>query len=136
MSSIRPSSLLRYALLGDALASGATGLLASAGAGLLAPVLGLPEPLLRYAGLALLPYASIVAVLGTRTSVSRGAVWAVVVINALWTLDSVLLLASGWVAPTTLGAAFVVAQGLVVAAFAAAQARGLGSNAPAKLARA
>ena len=136
MSSIRPSTFLRYALLGDALASGATGLLAFAGAGLLAPWLGLPEPLLRYAGLVLLPYALVVAVLGTRAEVVRSAVWTVIVVNALWVLDSVVLLGSGWVAPTTLGTAFVVFQAVVVAGFAAAQAYGLRANASATLARA
>src|SRR5215207_1662991 len=88
---IRPSTFLRYALLGDAIASGATGLLSFAGAGLLSSLLGLPEPLLRYAGL-------------------------------------VLLLASGWVAPTTLGSTFVLFQAFVVAVFAVAQAYGTSSG--------
>ena len=133
MPHIRPSAFLRYALLGDALASGATGLLAFAGADALAGLLGLPQPLLRYAGLALLPYGLVVAWLGSRPGVPRGAVWAVVAANVLWAVDSVVLLASGWVAPTMLGVAFVIFQAAAVAAFAAAQAYGLGSNASARL---
>ena len=120
-----PTAFLRYALLGDALASGATGLLTLVGAGLLTDVLGLPTGLLRGVGLVLLPYAGFVAWLGTRTSPARGAVWAVVAINALWVVDSLVLLASGWVVPTGLGTAFVLGQALVVAGFAAAQAHGL-----------
>ena len=58
MSIFRPSTLLRYALIGDAVASGATGLLMAGGSGLLAGLLGLPEELLRVAGLVLLPYAA------------------------------------------------------------------------------
>ena len=133
MPHIRPSTFLRYALLGDALASGATGLLAFAGADALANLLGLPQPLLRYAGLVLLLYAIFVGWLGRRASIPRGAVWAVVVMNALWAADSMALLASGWVAPTMLGAAFVIVQALVVAGFAAAQAYGAGPNASARL---
>ena len=50
-----PANLLRLALVADAVASGATGLLMFAGAGLLAGLLGLPDELLRYAGDVLLP---------------------------------------------------------------------------------
>lgn len=57
-SSFQPSPLLRYALIGDALASGATGLLLAGGTGLPTGLLGLPEQLMRYAGLFLLPYAA------------------------------------------------------------------------------
>ena len=124
-SSFQPSPLLRYALIGDALASGATGLLLAGGAGFLTGFFGLQEQLMRYAGLFLLPYALVVAYVGTRATVSRGAVWAIIVVNALWVIESIMLLIAGWVAPTTLGIAFVAAQALVVAAFAEAQFLGL-----------
>ncbi|KAA2237199.1 hypothetical protein [Salinarimonas soli] len=125
MITLKTLSVLRAALLADAAASGATGLLALAGAGLLAGPLGLPAPLLQGAGLILLPYAAFVAWLGTRAVPARGLVLAVVAINVLWTLDSLALLASGWVAPSALGIAFVGLQALVVGGFAAAQAYGL-----------
>lgn len=125
----RPSPFLRYALLADALASGATGLLAFAGAGVLADLLGLPTALLRYAGLVLLPYAAFLIWLGTRSSIAPRTVWAVVAVNALWAIDSVVLLASGWVTPTALGIGFVLFQAVVVAGFAAAQAYGLRTEA-------
>ena len=124
-SSFQPSPLLRYALIGDALASGATGLLLAGGAGFLTGLLGLPEQLMRYAGLFLLPYAAVVAYVGTRATVSRRAVWAIIAVNAIWVIESIILLIAGWVAPTTLGIAFVAAQALVVAAFAEAQFIGL-----------
>ncbi len=58
MRHLIPSSmLLRVALLGDAAASGGMGLLLTAAASPLASLLALPEPLLRGAGLVLLPYA-------------------------------------------------------------------------------
>jgi hypothetical protein len=65
--------LLRRALLGDAIISGATGLLMLGGATLLASLLALPEPLLRYAGLVLLPFAAFVAYVGSRANISRSA---------------------------------------------------------------
>ena len=117
------TSLLRVALLGDAAASGATGLLMAAAAGPLAPLLGLPEPLLRGAGLMFLPYAAFVAWLSRRPAL--GLVRAVVALNLLWAADCVLLLASGFVAPTGLGTAFVLLQASVVLGFALAQWAGL-----------
>ena len=129
---LHPTSFLRFALLGDAAASGATGLLLAAGAGFLTPLLGLPEGLLRGAGLVLLPYAAFVAWLGARSGgVPRNALRAVAAINLLWALDSVLLLAMGPVSPNGLGAAFVLAQALVVLGFAAMQWAALRGAAPA-----
>jgi hypothetical protein len=118
-------SFLRFALLADAVASGATGLLAFAGAGILAELLGLPTNLLRYAGLSLLPYVAIVAYVGTRTTISRPAVWAIIAYNMLWAIDSVVLLVSGSVSPTALGYAFVLVQATAVAGLGGLQYVGL-----------
>jgi hypothetical protein len=41
-----------------------------------------------------------------------------IVLNVLWTVDSVLILLTGWVSPTELGYAFVVVQALGVAILA------------------
>jgi hypothetical protein len=120
-SSFQPSTFLRYALIGDAVASGATGLLLTAGAGLLSGLLGLPQDLLFHAGLFLLPYAAAVAFIGTREAARRTAVWGVILLNGLWVIKSIALLLTGWVSPTTLGTAFVVAQAVVVLGFAEAQ---------------
>ena len=125
MSTIHPSPFLRKALLLDAAASGATALLLIAGAGLLDGLLGLPVALMREAGLILVPFVAFVAWVGTREQVSRGAVWAIIAANALWVVASVGLLVSGWVAPTVLGYAFVIAQAAVVALFGELQYAGL-----------
>jgi hypothetical protein len=124
-TSFQPVPLLRYALVGDALASGATGLLLLSSAGFLAVPLGLPEPLMRYVGLFLLPYAAVVAFVGIRETVMTGVIWVIITVNALWVADSILLLLSGWVTPTLLGTTFVIVQALIVAAFAEAQFIGL-----------
>lgn len=125
MSTFRPSTLLRQALLADAAVSGATGLLLALGADPLAGLLGLPEGLLRHAGLVLLPFAAVVGWLGTRERPSRAVVRAVVVVNVLWAAESLIVLIGGRVTPNALGHAFVVAQALAVAALAGAQYAGL-----------
>jgi hypothetical protein len=119
------SAFLRYVLFADALVSGATGALMAGAAGVLEPSLQVPAPLLRIAGLALLPYAAFVAVLARRDGLPAGAVWAVVACNAIWAVDCVALLFTGWIDPTLLGVAFILMQALVVAAFAELQVIGL-----------
>jgi hypothetical protein len=124
-SVLRSPSLLKYALLGDAFASGAMGLLLVAAAIPLAGLLGLPESLLRIAGASLLPFAAIVGWIGMRAEPPRAAVWAVVAYNALWVVESFALLLFGWYAPSALGIVFVVVQAVVVAVFAEMQVFGL-----------
>ncbi len=85
----------------------------------------MPASLLRIAGLVLLPYAAFVAMLARRDVLSRGAVWAVVAGNAIWAVDCVALLFTGWIDPSLLGVAFILVQALVVAAFAELQVVGL-----------
>src|SRR6188474_3997648 len=94
---LRQITNLRFALLADAVASGATGLMMIAGADLLTGLLGLPVALMREAGLLLVPYMAFVAFVGTRETISRPAVQAIIALNALWAAGSALLLVSGWV---------------------------------------
>jgi hypothetical protein len=120
-----PSSLLRKALLADALLSGITGLGLALAAAYLATPFGLAVGLLRWSGLILIPFAVFVARLGTRDRIQRPLVFAVVACNGLWALDSVLLLVTGWIEPTVLGEVFVVGQALVVAVLAELEFIGL-----------
>ena len=119
------NTFLRYALLADAVASGATGLLLIAGADLLTGLLGLPVALMREAGLSLVPYVALVAFVGSREAISRPAVQAIIALNVLWVVGSIGLLMSGHVAPTVLGTAFVIAQAIAVGVFAELQVVGL-----------
>ena len=121
----RQNTFLRYALLADAIASGATGLLLITGADLLTGLLGLPMVLMREAGLLLVPYVAFVAFVGTREAMSRRAVQAIITLNVLWVAASIGLLVSGWVTPTVLGYAFVIAQAIMVGVFAELQLVGL-----------
>jgi hypothetical protein len=122
---IHPSMLLRRALLADAIFSGASALLLSLGAGALAPLLDLPQTLLRETGLFLIAYTALVGWLGTRPSMPRALVAIVVAGNAAWTIASVALLFSGWVTPNLLGEILVAAQAIVVGVFAELQYVGL-----------
>jgi hypothetical protein len=119
------STFLRRVLLADAAVSAATGLLITSGAGMLAQVLGLPPALLRYAGLLLLPFAAMVTWFATRGTIPRAGVWMIILSNAIWVADSILLLFSGWVEPTRLGQAFIIAQALAMAVFAELEYSGL-----------
>jgi hypothetical protein len=125
MMTIQSSPLLRQALVADATTSAAFGLMLLIGAGALSGIFGLPEMLLRIAGLVLLPYAAFIGWLGLREEIQKPVAWAVILGNALWVIDSALLLASGWVAPTSAGYAFVIAQALVVLMYAEFQFVGL-----------
>jgi hypothetical protein len=125
MSILQPSPFLRQALLADAVTSAACGILMLVGAGFLTGLLGLPPSLLRTSGAILVPYAALVAYLGTRETLPRMVVWAVILGNAVWAVDSLLLLASGWVEPTRAGNVFVVVQALAVAMYAELQFMGL-----------
>ena len=58
---IQPSLLLRRAIQADALVTGAVALLQTFGGGMLAPLLGLPEPLLRETGLFLIAWMAMKA---------------------------------------------------------------------------
>ena len=115
------SVFLRRALLVDAAASGLTGALMIAGAGMLTDLLGLPAALLRGAGLVLVPYVAFVAIVAARAHISTAAVWAVIACNAVWTVASVALVIDGFVTPTALGTVFVIGQAVAVAALGVLQ---------------
>lgn len=109
------ASFLRWILLIDAATCVAMGLALAIGAGFLSAPLGLPAPLLEYSGLALLPIAAYLAWVATRKDPPSVSVAIVVAGNALWIAASIVLLASGWVTPSPLGSAFIIAQALAVA---------------------
>ena len=114
MTLLQPSPLLRLTLKVDAIAGGAMGLLMALAAQPLGELLGLPFVLLLVAGIVLLPLALVLYWMSSQTLLSRTGVWAVIALNALWVVESVALLVTGYVQPTALGYAFVIGQALVV----------------------
>lgn len=125
MTTLQPSLLLRRALLAD----GLVGVLTAAQLLLLTDWLStfveLPRQLLFGSGLALLPLAAWLIWLSRRETLPRLAVWAVLALNALWVIDSLLLLLSGWVAPNLFGYALVIGQAVVVLVFIELELLGL-----------
>ncbi|MEW6736148.1 MAG: hypothetical protein AB1489_32945 [Acidobacteriota bacterium] len=131
MQLFRTSTFLRWVLFADATTCIATGLLLMLGSDVLEQWLGLPTGLLRYSGVSLLPFAAFLVYLARREQLSQRVVWIVIILNALWTVDSLLLLLTKWVAPTELGYIFVIAQALGVAMFASLEYVGLRKSAAA-----
>jgi len=122
---IHPSSFLRRALQADAIFSGVSAVMLTIGAGPFAPLLNLPETLLRETGLFLIAYAALVGWLGTRQSMPRVLVGVVIAGNAAWTLASIALLLSDAVTPNLLGETAIALQAIVVGVLAELQYVGL-----------
>jgi uncharacterized protein YjeT (DUF2065 family) len=122
---IQPSLLLRRAFLLDTIVSGMMALLLTVGAGELAPLLDLPEQLLRETGLFLIAYTALVGWLATRQSMPKLLVVIIIASNAVWTVASIALLFSDAVTPNGLGQIFIVAQAMVPGALAELQYIGL-----------
>ena len=131
MRSLQTSRFLRWVLFADAATCIVTGLLMMFASEPLERLLGLPSAMFRYAGISLLPFAAFLIYLATRDDLSERVLWAVIILNGLWTVDSLLLLATGWVAPTDLGYAFVTAQAVAVALFAGLEYAGMKRSAAA-----
>jgi hypothetical protein len=116
---------LRGALLLDAAVTGANGAAYLLLAGPIGDLLGLEPALLRVLGGVLVAFALAVWLTATRPAVPRPAVVAIIAVNAAWAVGSVTLSIAGWWSPTTIGTLWVVAQALVVGAFAELQATAL-----------
>lgn len=122
---VRPRSLLRSALWFDAASVAGLALLLLLMVDALAPMLGLDAALMRAVGALLLPFAVFLALTAARARISRVAVGWIIALNALYVIDSFAILVLGWVQPTVLGTAFVIAQALVGGAVAVAEWIGL-----------
>lgn len=130
MTLIHPSRSLRTALAVDAASGAATAALQLALPRALADTLGLPMALLLEAGLFLAGLAVLLAVLARSARVAAPLVWAIVIGNMAWSAACVLLWATGVVAPTALGVAFLLGQAAVVMMLAVWEAFGLKASRP------
>lgn len=124
-TTIRSSDLLRFALRLDGVASFAMGVLACAWPAGLASWIGTTATPVLAAGLFLLAYGLTVFWLGARATLPRWAAWTVIAGNALWTLESLLLTQTNWIAPGALGLTLLLGQAAAVAGFAVLQFHGL-----------
>ncbi|MCI0616423.1 hypothetical protein L0244_25870 [bacterium] len=129
LQSIPTSIFLRRILLADAVTCLATGIAFLFGANMFEQLLGLPARLLQYAGFSLFPFCAFLIYVAKREYLSHPMIWAIILLNALWTFDSVVLLISGWVEPTLFGNAIVMIQAFCVAVFAYLEYIGLRKSA-------
>lgn len=117
------TSFLRRILALDAASCAAMGSAMSFAALPLASLFGLPDGLVRVAGLLLVPLAGFIAWLASRHAPPPWLVWIVIVGNLAWTAESFALL--GQYSPTPIGTAFVVIQALAVLGLAGLELAGL-----------
>ncbi|MFJ8692981.1 hypothetical protein [Streptomyces roseolilacinus] len=115
-----PRAMLRRFLALDAVVTGANGLAYAAASGPLGRLLGVDATLLLALGVFLTAYAAAVAVLASRRRPPAAAVTAVVDVNAVWAVLSLVALVA-WLEPSTAGAVWIPVQAATVAAFAVLQ---------------
>jgi hypothetical protein len=119
------STFLRRALWLDATASGAMGLLAVPLARQLEATLSLPTWFLQGTGAVCLAFAALLVIIATRRVIAPALVWLVIGLNTVWALDSIAILLLGWVQPSSLGLAVIVAQAVAVAGLIELEVLGL-----------
>ncbi|WP_066364138.1 hypothetical protein [Herbidospora mongoliensis] len=116
---------LRLTLIADAVVTGGNGIVYLVFADPVSTLLGPDAGLLRGIGAFLLVYGVAVGLLARRPAISPAATTAVIALNVVWPLASVVAVVAGALGLTTAGAIWAVAQALVVAGFAGAQIAGL-----------
>jgi len=131
MSHIRPSRLLKAALLADIVISGGLAALQLLLARPLGALLALPQPLLVESGLFMLGYGLLLAWMLSRPALARGLVRLVAFGNLGWALGCLALALSGLVAPSAWGLGFLLMHALGVTGLATLQLLGLRDSAPA-----
>lgn len=114
---------LRRVLAADAATCVAAGLLMAGGSTILAPVLGLPSPLLLWAGVVLLPIAGLMVWLSRQSRVAPAMIWLIVLGNAAWVAGCLLVVIE--FKPTIIGEIFVLGQALAVAVLTVLEFNGL-----------
>jgi hypothetical protein len=120
-----PSPLLRRTLLIDAALAFLSGIALTLASDPLAELLQLPVTALRACGLLFLPFAALAGWLGTRDRVHRPLVFFVIALNALFSVDLVILLLGGWLQTNRLGELFVATHAVIIAVLAEMEVYGL-----------
>lgn len=114
-------ALLRLVLKLDAVVTGANGAAYLAAAGPLEDLLGVEAAALRGIGTSLVLFAAAVWLASTRAEPPRVAVLAIIAVNVVWVVGSLVFAALGVSSPSTVGTVWIVLQAIVVGAFAAMQ---------------
>lgn len=109
MTAIR-STFLRAVIGLDAAVCGLLGVAFAAGGAAAADMTGLSLAFTRPLGLFLVAYAALLVWMALKAQLPRPAVWGLAAFNALWTVESVLIVALGWVAPNPTGETLLYLQ--------------------------
>lgn len=117
--------LLRWALGIDAAGSGLAGLGLAVLAQPLSSMLHLPQNALFGVGLFCIAYAVVIARMAARARLPEWSVWTVILGNLIWSIASLLLACSDWIAPSVAGLVFLLSQAALVFGFAELQYQGL-----------
>jgi hypothetical protein len=128
MTAITPAYQLRNVLRLDSLTCVVMGIALASASVYVSALTALPERLLFWVGISLLPIGLVIHAAATPRFHTRAAVGAVIVGNLLWVVGSALLVVSGWVEPNALGYAFISVQALVVAVFVWLEYAALGAQ--------
>lgn len=115
-------SPLRLAYEADGIATLASGVLLAALSGVIDSALGFSTAHLLGVGAFFIVYAIGVLIVATRKDIPRRPAAVIIGLNAMWAVDSLIVLAAGWIDPTALGTALTLAIAAFTAAMAAVQA--------------
>jgi hypothetical protein len=123
---LEKKSFLQRALLGNATFSGVSGLIMVLAAGPISQFLGLDDPLiLTVIGIVLLLYMPFLVWLAKQSPVPTWMAWAVIELDVLWVIGSLILIFTNLV-PLTIGGKWAVAiTADIVTVFAVLQYIGL-----------
>src|SRR5262249_11866513 len=98
------SNLLRLALRADAIFCIATGAIGLVAAQSLSAILGIQPPLaLSILGMLVILYGAFLCYAAVQAPISRRIAVAAMVLDAIWVIDSVVLLVAGWLPLTSAG---------------------------------
>lgn len=128
MKTVLSSSLLKFALIADAVVSGAVAVLQLAAPTWLSQFLLLPRSLLIETGIFLLAYTVLLVVLARSSRVWSALIGLIVIGNVGWAASCLGLLVTGVVSPNMLGIGFVMVQAVAVLIFAVLEFRGLAAS--------
>jgi hypothetical protein len=119
------ATFLRRVLAVDAIGAAVSAIALMAASDRIAPLLGLPASLIESVGIAFVPFAAFVGWLASRESPPAAGVWAVILLNALWVVESLLVAGGVWFEPNSVGVVVIVVQALGIATLAELEYVGL-----------
>lgn len=112
---------LRRVLQANAIFSAVTGIALVSSPRPLAALLGVAPVFLWPTGIMLIAYGGLLWFAATRAKNYRRLAWIATILDALWVVDSILVLITGWLPLTQTGWWIIVAQAVTVGVFAELQ---------------